>query len=62
MANIKEDIVLKFITTTDGDIEETNFSAGDEVEVLEEWENHFLIKDDEGKLFETTESGDISSS
>lgn len=48
MPSIKEDLVLKFMTTTDGDIEETSFSAGDEVEVLEEWEHHFLIKDDEG--------------
>ena len=48
MATIKEDITLKFITTKDGDLEETNFSGGDEVEVLETWETHYLIKDDEG--------------
>ena len=48
MATIKEDITLKFITTTDSDIEETSFSAGDEVELLETWETHYLVKDDEG--------------
>ena len=48
MATIKEDITLKFITTKDSDVEETSFSAGDEVELLETWDHYYLIKDDEG--------------
>ena len=30
MATIKEGVTLKFITTTDGDMEEKNFAAGGE--------------------------------
>ena len=48
MATIKENITLKFMTTKDGDLEETNFSSGDDVEVLETWETHYSIKDDDG--------------
>ncbi|MEE2960993.1 MAG: hypothetical protein VYA34_09635 [Myxococcota bacterium] len=51
MANFKTDTTLKFITTKDGDVEEAEFSAGDEIEILETWENHYLIKDDDGHYF-----------
>ena len=51
MATIKEEITLKFQTTKDGDIEETSFSAGDEVSVIQEWAHHFLIKDDDGHFY-----------
>ena len=43
MATINEDITLKFVTTKDADIEETAFSSGDEVEILETWDDYFLI-------------------
>lgn len=53
MATIKEDITLKLQTTKDGDIEETSFSAGDEVEVVETWKNagYVLIKDGDGHFY-----------
>lgn len=51
MATFTEDITLKFVTTTDADMEETEFSAGDEVEILETWEAHYLIKDDDGHYY-----------
>ena len=51
MATISQDITLKFVTTKDADMEEVEFSTGDEVEVLETWDNHYLIKDDDGHFF-----------
>ncbi len=53
MATIKEDITLRYQTTTDGDVEETNFSAGTEVEITQDWEDapYYLIKDDEGHFY-----------
>ena len=51
MATINEDITLKFVTTKDADIEETAFSSGDEVEILETWDDYFLIKDDDGHYY-----------
>ena len=54
MATFNEDITLKLGTTKDGDIEETEFSSGDEVEILETWSNHYLIKDDDGHYYNVT--------
>ena len=51
MATIKEDIILKFQTTVDEDSEETNFSSGDEVEVIQTWNEYYLIKDDDGHFY-----------
>jgi hypothetical protein len=33
------------------EIEDVEFSAGDELTVLKEWEHHYLVKNDDGKLF-----------
>lgn len=53
MATIKEDITLRYQTTKDGDIEETTFSAGTDVEVSQDWETapYYLIKDDDGHYY-----------
>ena len=53
MATVKEDITLKYQTTKDGDIEETSFSAGDDVEMVQSWDNadFCLIKDDDGHFY-----------
>lgn len=53
MATIKEDITLKLHTTVDSDIEETSFSSGDDVEVVERWDDagYVLIKDDDGHFY-----------
>jgi len=53
MASIKEDVTLKFQTTVDGDIEETSFSAGDDVDVVQKWDGlpYVLIKDGDGHFY-----------
>jgi len=51
MATLKEDVVLKYQVTKDGDIEEASFSAGDSVELVQTWETHCLIKDDDGHFY-----------
>ena len=40
-------------TTVDGDMEETSFSSGDEVEVVQKWDEapFVLIKDDDGHFY-----------
>ena len=51
MATIKEDITLKYQTTKDGDMEETEFSAGDTVELIQARDNYYLFKDDDGHFY-----------
>jgi len=53
MASIKEDITLKYQTTKDGDIEETSFSSGDSVDIVQKWDKapFVLIKDDDGHFY-----------
>jgi len=51
MATVKEDLVVKYQTTTDGDVEETELSAGDELYVVKEWERHYLVRDDDGHYY-----------
>lgn len=51
MATIKEDITAKYQTVKDGDIEETAFSVGDEVTIVQTWSQFFLVKDDEGHFY-----------
>lgn len=51
MATIKEDISLKYQTTTDSDVEEASFSAGQEVTLVQTWADYYLIKDDDGRYY-----------
>jgi hypothetical protein len=53
MATIKEDVVLKFRATVDDDVEDTSFSAGDDVELVQQWEEagYCLIKDEDGHFY-----------
>ena len=51
MATFTEETTLKYITTTDGDLEEHTFSSGDEITVLEEWDDYYLIKDDDDHIY-----------
>ena len=51
MAKIKTDTTLKFLTNKGEDVEQTELTAGDEIEILETWENHYLIKDEDGHYF-----------
>ena len=51
MATIKEDITLKLQAVKDGDIEDISFSEGDSVELIQTWDEYYLIKDDDGHFF-----------
>lgn len=51
MATIKEDIVLKYQVTKDGDVVDTSFAQGDKVDVISKWTNHYLIKDGDGHFY-----------
>ena len=58
MATFKNDTTLKYVTTKNGDIEETEFSAGTEVQVMQAWKNadYVLIKDDDGHFYNAPSS------
>lgn len=51
MATLKHAITLKHQSNLGEDVEDVTFEPGTEVEVLQEWERHWLVKDDEGRLF-----------
>ena len=48
---IKEDLTLKHQANLGEDVADVELPAGTELQVLQEWERHYLAKDDEGKLF-----------
>jgi hypothetical protein len=53
MATFTDDVTLKYQTTVDGDMEETTFSSGDEVDVVQKWDSapFVLIKDGDGHFY-----------
>ena len=51
MATIKKAITLKHQSNLGEDPEEVAFSEGDEVTVLNEWEDRSLCKNEDGMLF-----------
>jgi hypothetical protein len=51
MATFKEDFTAKYQTTKDADIEETTFSTGDSVKLVQTWDDYVLIKDDDGHFY-----------
>jgi hypothetical protein len=51
MATIKKAITLKHQSNLGEDPEEVAFSEGDEVTVLNEWEDRSLCKNEDGLLF-----------
>ena len=51
MATIKNAITLKHQSNLGEDCEDVAFSEGDEVTVLNEWENSSLCKNADGMLF-----------
>ena len=44
-------VSLKHQANLGEDVEEVDFSAGDELTVLQEWETAYLAKSSDGKLF-----------
>jgi hypothetical protein len=51
MATLNRAIALKHQANLGEDVTEVEFSEGSEVTVLKEWENHTLVKDAEGRVF-----------
>ncbi len=51
MASVKQDFIAKYQTTTDGDVEEKQFSTGETVSIVQTWEHHYLIKDKDGHYY-----------
>ncbi len=51
MGTIKEAITLKHQANLGEEVEDVAFAAGDEVTVLKEWADHYLCKNDDGRLF-----------
>ena len=51
MASITKPLTLKHQSNLSEDVEEVSFVPGDEVTVLKEWNGSYLVKNDDGKLF-----------
>lgn len=51
MAKMKEAVTLKFQTTKDAEVEATNFKQGDEVKIVQEWGNRFLVRASDGHYY-----------
>jgi len=51
MATINQDVTLKHQANLGEEVAEISFSEGDPVTVLKEWAEHYLCKNDEGKVF-----------
>jgi hypothetical protein len=48
---LKEDVSLKHQANLGEEVADVEIEAGTELQVLQEWDAHYLVKDDEGKLF-----------
>ncbi len=48
---LKENCTLKYQANLGEEIEEIAFEAGQELSVLKTWETAYLVKDEDGKLF-----------
>ena len=51
MASLSRAITLKHKPNVGEDVVDVEFDAGTEVTILEKWENHYLVKDGEGRVF-----------
>ena len=51
MASVKQATVLKHQSNLGEGIEEVAFAAREPVTILKEWQQHYLIKNAAGKLF-----------
>ncbi|MFQ5913784.1 MAG: hypothetical protein ACE5JS_11430 [Nitrospinota bacterium] len=57
MPTVKEDFVAYLRMGKEGEAEPVQFSAGEEVSVVQEWEGELvLIKNEDGKLFNIKKS------
>ncbi len=53
---LKVDTTLKHQSNLGEEVEDVAFEAGKEFTVLKEWESAYLIKDEDGKLFNVAKS------
>lgn len=51
MATIKEAMTALHLANTGEDPEEFSFEAGEEVEIISEFERHYLIRKESGEVF-----------
>ncbi|HEU4427666.1 MAG TPA: hypothetical protein VFT98_02840 [Myxococcota bacterium] len=51
MAKITKPLTLKHQSNLSEDVEEISLAPGDAVTVLKEWDRFYLVKNDDGKLF-----------
>ncbi len=51
MAKVRSAITLKHQANLGEDVQDVEFAAGDEVTVLKEWADHYLVKNAEGQVF-----------
>ena len=51
MATLNQALTLRHQANLGEDVAEVAFEAGTEVTLLQEWEQHCLVKDDDGRLF-----------
>jgi hypothetical protein len=56
MAKLKQALQLKHQANLSEDVEDVALGAGESVTVLKEWQNHYLVKNGEGKLFNVPKS------
>ena len=47
----KEALTLKAHANLGEEVEDVEFSAGEELTVLKEWDHHYLVRNADGKLF-----------
>jgi SH3-like domain-containing protein len=51
MASMKQGVTLGHSLTKASGVSQVRLAAGDEVTIVKEWENHYLIKTADGRLF-----------
>ena len=51
MPTITRNITLKHCLTKSDEPEEVELAGGDEVSIIKEWEDHFLVRAGDGKVF-----------
>lgn len=51
MANITRNLEAGLVTSKGAETETTAFTAGDEVEIIKEWQEFWLVKDQDGHFY-----------
>jgi hypothetical protein len=51
MARIQRNVSLRHRANLGEEVTKIDFAEGEEVTILKQWAHHYLIKDDEGRVF-----------